>query len=136
MLQATRSVWRTTTDLTNAGLRAMPELRFPVLARRPLSGLGASRAGSQILWCAHRMAVAWRNEFQRTTFASMVRTESGVRSAISNDGSMEIYVSNLNGSNVRRLTRTNQAINISPDGIKGGREIAFISSREARRRCM
>ncbi len=56
--------------------------------------------------------------------------ELAFSSAISNDGSMEIYVSNLNGSNVRRLTRTNKAINISPRwNPKTGREIAFISSR-------
>jgi TolB protein len=56
--------------------------------------------------------------------------ELAFSSAISNDGSMEIYVSNLDGSNVRRLTRTNKAINISPRwNPKTGREIAFISSR-------
>src|SRR5256714_3185630 len=51
-------------------------------------------------------------------------------SAISNDGSMEIYVSNLDGSNPRRLTRTAKGINISPRwNPKTGREIAYISSR-------
>jgi TolB protein len=51
-------------------------------------------------------------------------------SAISNDGSMEIYISNLDGSNVRRLTRTAKAINISPRwNPRTGREIAFISDR-------
>ena len=56
--------------------------------------------------------------------------ELAFSSAISNDGSMEIYVSNLDGSNVRRLTRTSKAINISPRwNPKTGREIAFISSR-------
>ncbi|HWN97694.1 MAG TPA: hypothetical protein VNS63_00320 [Blastocatellia bacterium] len=56
--------------------------------------------------------------------------ELAFSSAISNDGSMEIYVSNLDGSNVRRLTRTTKAINISPRwNPKTGREIAFISSR-------
>jgi TolB protein len=51
-------------------------------------------------------------------------------SAISNDGSMEIYVSNLDGSNARRLTRTNKAVNISPRwNPRTGREIAFISDR-------
>ena len=56
--------------------------------------------------------------------------ELAFSSAISNDGSMEIYVSNLDGSNVRRLTRRSKAINISPRwNPKTGREIAFISSR-------
>jgi TolB protein len=51
-------------------------------------------------------------------------------SAISNDGSMEIYVANLDGSNARRLTRTAKGINISPRwNPKTGREIAYISSR-------
>jgi TolB protein len=51
-------------------------------------------------------------------------------SAISNDGSMEIYVSNLDGSSPRRLTRTNKAVNISPRwNPRTGREIAFISDR-------
>jgi TolB protein len=51
-------------------------------------------------------------------------------SAISNDGSMEIYVSNLDGSGPRRLTRTQKGINISPRwNPRTGREIAFISNR-------
>jgi TolB protein len=51
-------------------------------------------------------------------------------SAISNDGSMEIYVSNLDGSGRRRLTRTAKAVNISPRwNPRTGREIAFISDR-------
>src|SRR5262245_44412240 len=51
-------------------------------------------------------------------------------SAIGGDGSMEIYVSNLDGSNPRRLTRTAKGINISPRwNPKTGREIAFISNR-------
>ena len=51
-------------------------------------------------------------------------------SAISNDGSMEIYVSGLDGSSPRRLTRTQKAINISPRwNPRTGREIAFISNR-------
>jgi TolB protein len=51
-------------------------------------------------------------------------------SAISNDGSMEIYVSNLDGSGMRRLTKTNKAVNISPRWNPAtGREIAFISDR-------
>ncbi|HVG22363.1 MAG TPA: translocation protein TolB [Blastocatellia bacterium] len=51
-------------------------------------------------------------------------------SAISNDGSMEIYVSGLDGSSPRRLTRTQKGINISPRwNPRTGREIAFISNR-------
>ena len=51
-------------------------------------------------------------------------------SAISNNGSMEIYVSNLNGSNLRRLTTTSKTVNISPRWNPAtGREIAFISDR-------
>ena len=51
-------------------------------------------------------------------------------SAMGGDGSMEIYVSNLDGSNARRLTRTPKRVNISPRwNPKTGREIAFISDR-------
>jgi TolB protein len=51
-------------------------------------------------------------------------------SAIGGDGSMEIYVSNLDGSNPRRLTRTRNTVNISPRwNPRTGREIAFISDR-------
>ncbi|HEU4386666.1 MAG TPA: DPP IV N-terminal domain-containing protein [Blastocatellia bacterium] len=51
-------------------------------------------------------------------------------SAMGNDGSMEIYVSNLDGSNLQRLTRTSKAVNISPRwNPRTGREIAFISDR-------
>lgn len=51
-------------------------------------------------------------------------------SAIGNDGSMEIYVSSLDGSSPRRLTRTQKGINISPRwNPRTGREIAFISNR-------
>jgi TolB protein len=51
-------------------------------------------------------------------------------SAVGGDGSMEIYVSNLDGSNARRLTRTSKGINISPRwNPQTGREIVFISDR-------
>lgn len=51
-------------------------------------------------------------------------------SAIGGDGSMEIYVSNLDGSSPRRLTRTRNTVNISPRwNPRTGREIAFISDR-------
>jgi TolB protein len=50
-------------------------------------------------------------------------------SAMGGDGSMEIYVSNLDGSGAR-LTRTPRGINISPRwNPQTGREIAFISDR-------
>src|SRR5262249_28802807 len=51
-------------------------------------------------------------------------------SAIGGGGSMEIYVSNLDGSGARRLTHTQRAVNISPRwNPRTGREIAFISDR-------
>jgi len=51
-------------------------------------------------------------------------------SAMAGDGAMEIYVSNLDGSGARRLTRTPRGINISPRwNPQTGREIAFISDR-------
>jgi TolB protein len=51
-------------------------------------------------------------------------------SALANDGSMEIFVSNLDGSNRHQLTRTHRAVNIAPRWNPAtGREIAFISDR-------
>lgn len=51
-------------------------------------------------------------------------------SAISNDGSMQIYVSNLDGSGLKRLTSSAKSVNISPRwNPRTGREIAFISDR-------
>jgi TolB protein len=51
-------------------------------------------------------------------------------SALGGDGSMEVYVANIDGSNPRRLTRTPRGINISPRwNPKTGRELAFISDR-------
>jgi TolB protein len=51
-------------------------------------------------------------------------------SALGGGGSMEIYVSNLDGSSPRQLTRTRATVNISPRwNPKTGREIAFISDR-------
>jgi TolB protein len=56
--------------------------------------------------------------------------ELAFSSAIAGNGGMEIYVSNIDGSNPRRLTRTSRAVNISPRwNPKTGREIAFISDR-------
>jgi TolB protein len=51
-------------------------------------------------------------------------------SAIAHDGSMEIFVSNLDGSGRHQLTRTSRAVNIAPRWNPAtGREIAFISDR-------
>ncbi|MGH9763737.1 MAG: translocation protein TolB [Blastocatellia bacterium] len=51
-------------------------------------------------------------------------------SAVGGDGSMEIFVSDLNGSHRRQLTQTHHAVNISPRwNPANGREIAFISDR-------
>ena len=56
--------------------------------------------------------------------------ELAFSSAVAGDGGMEIYVSSLDGSNARRLTRTRRAVNISPRwNPKTGRELAFISDR-------
>jgi TolB protein len=51
-------------------------------------------------------------------------------SAIGGGGGMDIYVSNLDGSNPRQLTRTKATVNISPRwNPRTGREIAFVSDR-------
>ncbi|MBI3654259.1 MAG: PD40 domain-containing protein [Acidobacteria bacterium] len=70
--------------------------------------------------------------FTSTTSSPALSTggQMAFSSAISNDGSMEIYVANLDGSGLRRLTRTTKAVNISPRwNPRTGREIAFISDR-------
>lgn len=71
-------------------------------------------------------------KFNSTTSSPSISASNQLAfsSAASGDGSMEIYVSNLDGSNARRLTRTNKAVNISPRwNPRTGREIAFISDR-------
>jgi TolB protein len=51
-------------------------------------------------------------------------------SALANDGSMEIFVSNLDGSGRKQLTKTRRAVNIAPRWNPAtGREIAFVSDR-------
>ena len=53
-----------------------------------------------------------------------------VFSSSKDSDSMELYVANGDGSGARRLTRTKNAVNISPRwNPKTGREIAFISDR-------
>jgi TolB protein len=77
-------------------------------------------------------AIVGGTHFNSTTSSPAI-SPSGLlafSSAMSGDGSMEIYVSNLDGSNPRRLTRTSKAVNISPRwNPRTGREIAFISDR-------
>ena len=70
-------------------------------------------------------------QFKGTTTSPSVAPDGRIAFASSKDGdSMEIYVANSDGSNVRRLTRTRNAVNISPRwNPKTGREIAFISDR-------
>lgn len=51
-------------------------------------------------------------------------------SAVAGNGSMEIFVSDLNGGNRRQLTHSHNAVNIAPRwNPANGREIAFISDR-------
>jgi TolB protein len=51
-------------------------------------------------------------------------------SADANNGSMEIFVSNLDGSNRKQLTHSKKTVNIAPRWNPAtGREIAFISDR-------
>lgn len=70
-------------------------------------------------------------QYKGTTTSPAVSPNGRIAFASSKDGdSMEIYVSNSDGSNARRLTRTRNAVNISPRwNPKTGREIAFISDR-------
>lgn len=70
-------------------------------------------------------------QFKGTTTSPVVGPDGKIAFASSKDGSsMEIYVSNGDGSNARRLTKTRNAVNISPRwNPKTGREMAFISDR-------
>src|SRR5215831_8141564 len=69
----------------------------------------------------------------RATTSSPVISPGGqlaFSSAVAGTGSMEIFVSNLDGSNIRQLTHTPRGINIAPRWNPAtGREIAFISDR-------
>ncbi|MCG3159702.1 MAG: Protein TolB [Acidobacteria bacterium] len=70
-------------------------------------------------------------QFKGTTTSPSVGPDGRIAFASSKDGdSMEIYVSNGDGSNAKKLTRTRNAVNTSPRwNPKTGREIAFISDR-------
>jgi TolB protein len=111
-----------------------PMLRFPQFSPdgRYLAYVSFKSGVPNIVVRSSEGGLLGGTNFNATTSSPSIgpNGELAFSSAISNDGSMEIYVSNLNGSNVRRLTRTNKAINISPRwNPKTGREIAFISSR-------
>jgi TolB protein len=70
-------------------------------------------------------------QFKGTTTSPSVGPDGRIAFASSKDGdSMEIYVANGDGSGAKKLTRTRNAVNISPRwNPKTGREIAFISDR-------
>lgn len=70
-------------------------------------------------------------QFKATTSSPNLSPSGQLVFSSSKDGdSMELYVANGDGSNARRLTRTKNAVNISPRwNPKTGREIAFISDR-------
>jgi TolB protein len=70
-------------------------------------------------------------QFKGTTTSPTVAPDGRIAFASSKDGgSMEIYVASSDGSGARQLTRTRNAVNISPRwNPKTGRELAFISDR-------
>ncbi len=70
-------------------------------------------------------------QFKATTTSPNIGPNGQIVFSSSKDSdSMELYVANGDGSNARRLTRTRNAVNISPRwNPKTGREIAFISDR-------
>jgi TolB protein len=70
-------------------------------------------------------------QFKATTSSPNISPSGQIVFSSSKDSdSMELYVANGDGSGARRLTRTRNAVNISPRwNPKTGREIAFISDR-------
>lgn len=70
-------------------------------------------------------------QFRGTTTSPSIAPDGRIAFASSKDGGgMEIYVANSDGSGARRLTRTRNAVNISPRwNPRTGQEIAFISDR-------
>jgi TolB protein len=70
-------------------------------------------------------------QFKGTTTSPAISPTGQIAFSSSKDGdSMELYVANADGTGARRLTRTRNAVNISPRwNPKTGREIAFISDR-------
>ncbi|HEY8459042.1 MAG TPA: hypothetical protein VIM99_01610, partial [Blastocatellia bacterium] len=69
--------------------------------------------------------------FKGTTTSPSIGPDGRIVFSSSLDGNgMELYVANSDGSSPKRLTRTRNAVNISPRwNPKTGREIAFISDR-------
>jgi TolB protein len=70
-------------------------------------------------------------QYKGTTTSPSVAPDGRIAFASSKDNeSMEIYISNGDGSNPKRITRTRNSVNISPRwNPKTGREISFISDR-------
>jgi TolB protein len=70
-------------------------------------------------------------QFRGTTTSPTISPSGLMAFSSSKDGEgMEVYVSNVDGSGIRRLTQSRNAVNISPRwNPKTGREIAFISDR-------
>lgn len=70
-------------------------------------------------------------QFKGTTTSPSVSPDGRLVFASSKDGdSMDLYIANGDGSNVKRLSRTRNGVNISPRwNPKTGRELAFISDR-------
>jgi TolB protein len=111
-----------------------PLLRFPQFSPdgRHLAYVSFKSGVANIVVRSSGGGLVGGTNFNSTTSSPSISPsgQMAFSSAISNDGSMEIYVSNLDGSNPRRLTRTQKAVNISPRwNPRTGREIAFISDR-------
>jgi TolB protein len=111
-----------------------PLLRFPQFSPdgRYLAYVSYKTGVPNIVVRSGDGALVGGTSFNSTTSSPSISPggQLAFSSAISGDGSMEIYVSNLDGSNPRRLTRTPKSVNISPRwNPRTGREIAFISDR-------
>lgn len=111
-----------------------PMLRFPQFSPdgRYLAYVSFKTGVANVVVRSSEGGLIGGTSFNSTTTSPTISPSGQLAfsSAIGGDGSMEIYVSNLDGSNARRLTRTPRGINISPRwNPKTGREIAFISDR-------
>jgi TolB protein len=115
--------------LTRDGSRAL----FPSLSPdgKALAYVSYRSGNPNIVIRSEDGLIVGSTQFKGTTTSPAIAPDGRIVFASSKDGeSMDLYIASRDGSNPRRLTRTRNAVNISPRwNPKTGREIAFISDR-------